>query len=114
MGAAFGAAVFLSRLTHGLSLLVLSALGLTFLLHGWGLLTGWAGVWDRHVERERARVANAEDLPLARTGIGRAVISYNRSDHESSRGLMGLGALIAGIMFIVFGVLGAFSVIEFT
>jgi hypothetical protein len=95
-------------------MLVLSALGMTFLLHGWGLLTSWAGVWDQHVERERARAAAAEKLPLGRTAVGRAATALDRSDHDSSRGLVGLSALIAGMMFIVLGLLGAFGVVEFT
>ena len=70
-------------------------------------------MWDRRVERERARVAAAEELPLAQTGIGRAAIWLHRSDDASARGFVGLGALLAGMMFIVFGLLGASGVTEF-
>jgi hypothetical protein len=113
MGAVAGLAVLLAPASDGRSIgALLAVAGVTGMLHGWGILTNWAGVWDQHQARERRRVARAREAPLSRTGIGRLVIELNRRDHPSFQAFTGMGTMVAGPALTVCGILIAIGVIR--
>jgi hypothetical protein len=74
------------------------------------MLVDW--MWSRHAERERRRVDAARDLPAGRSRAGRALIEFNRRDHEWSRAADGVSALFVGPLFIVLGTLLAAGVLS--
>jgi uncharacterized 2Fe-2S/4Fe-4S cluster protein (DUF4445 family) len=97
--------IALGPITAGRSMGVLAIVGVVWVLHGWGLLTNWGGVWTHHVAAERQRLEQKRRLPLSRSGLGRLAIGVTRSDNDASRGLRAIGAMFAGALFLVTGVL---------
>ncbi len=108
-----GGALLLNGPTHGRSLGVLSFAGIVALLHGWGMLTNWGGIWDDHAEREGRHHHATGELPLGRTRAGRVIRDWNRQDDAASRGMAGAAAIIVGPAFIVLGILAAAGMIDF-
>jgi hypothetical protein len=107
-----GVGVALAPMTAGRSMGVLAVVGVVCILHGWGLLTDWGAVWTHHVAEERQRLNRKRQLPVSRTGRGRLAVGLTRSDDVASRGLNAIGAMFAGALFVVIGVLLAVGVLS--
>jgi len=61
-----GIGVALVPFTAERSMGILAIIGGVCVLHGWGLLTDWGGVWTHHVAAERQRLERERQLPLSR------------------------------------------------